>query len=189
MTLGENLLKLRKKANLSQEEVAEKLDVTRQTISNWELDQTSPDLEQAKKLSNLYSISLDDLVNNDVKNILIEKVSNTEKLAGLVIKILKIIGLLFLIFIVVFIILIVIFYLFKKQPDNSLIKEATINCQIADNKYDITIGSDTFYSCPTCTKEMNVYLKDITDWANLDQSIININKYFTDNGGSCEESN
>ena len=35
---------------------------------------------------------------------------------------------------------------------------------------------------PECNKEMNVYLKDITDWANIDHSIENIEKYFKDNG-------
>ena len=34
---------------------------------------------------------------------------------------------------------------------------------------------------------MNVYLKDITDWANIDHSIENIEKYFKDNGGTCED--
>ena len=39
MTFGEKLLSLRKKAGLSQEDLAEKLDITRQTVSKWELDQ------------------------------------------------------------------------------------------------------------------------------------------------------
>ena len=89
MTLGEKLVELRKQKNLTQEKVAEELKVTRQTISNWELNQTIPDLEQSKALSKLYQISLDELVDNDMKAVLAEKISNTEKLAGLSIKLLK----------------------------------------------------------------------------------------------------
>ena len=50
MKIGQNILNLRKGANLSQEQLAEKMNVTRQTISNWELDESSPDLKQGKEL-------------------------------------------------------------------------------------------------------------------------------------------
>ena len=89
MSIGEKLAELRKQKNLTQEKVAEELNVTRQTISNWELGQTVPDLEQSKALSKLYQISLDELVDNDMMEVLAEKISNTEKLAGLSIKLLK----------------------------------------------------------------------------------------------------
>ena len=51
MALGTNILNNRKKNNLSQEQLAEKINVTRQTISNWELGETSPNHEQLKLLS------------------------------------------------------------------------------------------------------------------------------------------
>jgi len=62
MSLGENLLYLRKKAGLSQEDVAEKLSVSRQTVSKWETDQTIPELVKAKLLSQLYNVSYDYLI-------------------------------------------------------------------------------------------------------------------------------
>lgn len=62
MSLGERLLDLRKKAGLSQEDVAEKLNVSRQTVSKWETDQTVPELTKAKSLSQLYNVSYDYLV-------------------------------------------------------------------------------------------------------------------------------
>ncbi len=65
MSLGEKLLNLRKNAGLSQEELAEKLDVSRQTISKWETDQTVPDLIKAKLLSRIYNISYDSLVSEN----------------------------------------------------------------------------------------------------------------------------
>jgi transcriptional regulator with XRE-family HTH domain len=62
MSLGEKLLDLRKKAGLSQEEVADKLGVSRQTVSKWETDQTIPELINVKLLSQLYNVSYDYLI-------------------------------------------------------------------------------------------------------------------------------
>lgn len=62
--LGQNLQKLRKQANLSQEQLAEKIDVARQTISNWELGETTPNPDQLKKLSLEFNISIDKLLDN-----------------------------------------------------------------------------------------------------------------------------
>ena len=64
MTLGEKLLDLRKKLGLSQEEVAEKLNVSRQTISKWETGQTVPELFKVKLLSELYNVSYDYLISS-----------------------------------------------------------------------------------------------------------------------------
>lgn len=61
MNIGQNILNLRKSTKLSQEQLAEKMGVTRQTISNWELEESSPDLKQAKELSEIFNVSLDDL--------------------------------------------------------------------------------------------------------------------------------
>lgn len=65
MKLGENLFQARKKKGLSQEAVAEKLGVSRQTISKWETDETLPDIRQAKKLAVLYGLTLDELIEFD----------------------------------------------------------------------------------------------------------------------------
>lgn len=66
MSLGEKLLYLRKKAGLSQEDVAEKLSVSRQTVSKWETDQTVPELNKAKLLSELYNVSYDYLIGESI---------------------------------------------------------------------------------------------------------------------------
>lgn len=65
MKIGRNLFEARKKMGLSQEDVAEKLGVSRQTISKWELDETLPDIFQAKKLATIYRLSLDELIEFD----------------------------------------------------------------------------------------------------------------------------
>ena len=79
MTLGQNILKMRKKSGLSQEELGEKVGVTRQTISNWELDETQPNPDQLKGLSKALNISVDDLIENDIQNVVLSKVKLTEK--------------------------------------------------------------------------------------------------------------
>lgn len=66
MSLGEHLFCARKKRGLSQEEVAEKLGISRQTVSKWETDETLPDICQSKKLAVLYGLSLDELVEFDI---------------------------------------------------------------------------------------------------------------------------
>lgn len=66
MGLGNSLFEARKKSGMSQEEVAQKLGVSRQTISKWELDETLPDIRQSKKLATLYHLTLDELIDFDV---------------------------------------------------------------------------------------------------------------------------
>lgn len=82
MNLGNNLFQARKKVGLSQENVAEKLGVSRQTVSKWETDETVPDIYQAKKLAKLYNLTLDELIKFDIDVKEIEEViknTNEEK--------------------------------------------------------------------------------------------------------------
>lgn len=65
MKFNERLLDLRKKKGWSQEELGYKLDVSRQTVSKWEAGQTTPELEKLRKLSQVFEISLDELINED----------------------------------------------------------------------------------------------------------------------------
>lgn len=67
MTIGKKIVSLRKKYNYTQEKLAEKVGVSRQTLSSWESDVTSPDLLQAGILSKVLKISLDELVDNNLK--------------------------------------------------------------------------------------------------------------------------
>ena len=66
-SLGNSLYNARKSSGLTQEAVAERLGVSRQTISKWELDETLPDIRQAKSLAQLYHTTLDDLIDYDAE--------------------------------------------------------------------------------------------------------------------------
>lgn len=62
MNLGEKLFELRKTKNLTQDEVAEKLNVTRQTISKWETNQSSPDFDKIVPICELFEIGVEELL-------------------------------------------------------------------------------------------------------------------------------
>lgn len=133
MDLGNKILNLRKKNNLSQEELAERVGVTRQTISKWELEETTPDINQAKILSKIFNVSLDELTNNDISNILVEKVSNTEKLAGLIIRILKVIGICIVGMILITIIAFILFL--PNKRNNEVVGKYSITCNLDNEEY------------------------------------------------------
>lgn len=65
MTLGERLYELRKAKRLSQESAADILGVTRQTVSKWETNQTTPDFDKILPICNLYGITTDELLTGE----------------------------------------------------------------------------------------------------------------------------
>ena len=67
MELNEQIKKYRTEMNLSQEELAERIYVTRQSVSNWENGKTYPDIHSILLLSSLFGISLDQLVKGDIE--------------------------------------------------------------------------------------------------------------------------
>ena len=67
MDLGKKIMTMRNEKNLSQEQLAEKLNVTRQTISNWENGKFYPDIDSLVNLSKFFNVSLDDLLSYDDK--------------------------------------------------------------------------------------------------------------------------
>lgn len=185
--MNENILKLRKDLKLSQEELAEKVGVTRQTISNWELGETQPNVEQLKKLSEIFSVSIDELVGNDVKGILEEKISNTEKLAGIIIKILKVISIIFVILLVIDVISLIVFSVFKS--DFSISKENTqvnLRCKLNGNTYNYVVTYDK--NDAIIEHSGSEYIMDIIDGQSFKYGsymVEYIENYFEKNGGNC----
>ena len=64
---SDNLIQLRKIHNMSQEELAERLDVSRQTLSKWETGESVPDIEKCKILADIFDVSLDQMVNYETE--------------------------------------------------------------------------------------------------------------------------
>lgn len=213
MELGSKIYELRKKANLSQEHLAEKLNVTRQTISNWEIGQTSPDIFQAKEISKIFNVSLDELTDNDIKDILVEKITNTEKMSVTTMKTLKIICIIIICFLVIFLIT-NIYMLVIKMNNNSIEQEGSYQnymdnikmkkfiCKLEEQEYDYIIFYDNEFN--TVGTHLNLvrgneeakenfesFSKEIKihDSINKDarEVIQEVEQYFKDNGGEFEE--
>lgn len=184
MKLGEKILELRKKNGLSQEQLGEKIYVTRQTISNWELGETSPNPEQLKLLSRTLNVSIDELLDNDFNSILVEKISNTEKLAGIIIKILKFIGIAFVIFFIIDLIALILYA--STGNLTNVESSATTICKIENSQYEIEFGTDKYFRCENCSDNMNKEIKKLVDFNNIDVSMRKIENYFESNNGTCE---
>ena len=186
MKLGNNILKLRKDCKLSQEQLAEKVDVTRQTISNWELGETSPNPEQLKLLSKALNVSIDELLNNDIKPVLVEKVSNTEKLAGLIIKILKVMGILFIVEFVAIILSSLFFGSRQSSKTEKTEQTVQLSCVLNNEKYEYLIEydqNDNIIDASGSEYIINI-IKD-KEFNKAKILVKYIETYFKDNGGKC----
>lgn len=188
MNLGENILKERKKCGLSQEQLGEKVGVTRQTISNWELGETAPNPEQLKLLSKALNISIDKLLDNEVSEELMKKVSNTEKLAGMIIKGLKIFGIIFIVYITFVIVGMTTLgiYSFSNNKETNVESSATLICSIDKQKYQIEFGTKAYFKCDNCDDKMSKEIKNLVNFEDIEGSLNNVEKYFKDNNGTCE---
>ena len=143
MEIGNKLYELRKNANLSQEQLAEKLNITRQTISNWELGQTVPDIMQAKEISKIFKITLDELIDNNVKDILVEKISNTEKIVGTTKKNLKMLSIVIIIFLII-VVLINVVYMYRVHKEKTMLEQRQFQEQLY-REYMTNIKTRRFY--------------------------------------------
>jgi transcriptional regulator with XRE-family HTH domain len=186
MDFGKKIMSLRKKSGLSQEKLAFKVGVARQTISKWELGETSPDLKQAKVLSKIFNVSLDELVDNDIKNVLVEKTSNTEKLAGLILKLIK-----FMLFFVIAmpILLFVLRIVFKSihRSNSGRLMNVSIKCNLHNEVY----GYEFNYFENTgeiIESGGDGYLINITGshFSDVYQALDVIDFYVKNNGGTCD---
>ena len=139
MKFNEKLVMLRKQHNLSQEQVAEKLGVARQTISKWELGETTPEMDKLILISEIYNITLDELVKeeNEVKVVNDPNNTNSQKLAGMLIKILKGIGIFILIFAILYVALIVAGLIaFNRVETNTAVRTTVIQTEEFSNNLE-----------------------------------------------------
>ena len=131
MTLGEKISKLRKEYNYTQEQLADILDVSRQSISKWESDIAYPETEKLIELGKIFECSMDYLLKDEVaektgdsvsESYFTEKVTEiskkvlTDKNKGKAKKILKIIGIILAVFLVVDIISMILYFCVLGTP-------------------------------------------------------------------------
>ena len=69
MKFGDKLIQLRKKNGLSQEELAAKLNVSRQSVSKWESNNTYPETDKIVQICNIFDCTMDDLINDEITDI------------------------------------------------------------------------------------------------------------------------
>lgn len=139
MKFNEKLVMLRKQHNLSQEQVAEQLGVARQTISKWELGETTPEMDKLILISEIYNITLDELMKeeNEVKVVNDPNNTNSQKLAGMTIKILKGIVIFLLISVILYVALIVVGLIaFNRVEIDSGSKTTVIQTQEEVDNYE-----------------------------------------------------
>lgn len=188
--LGEKIISERKKCKLSQEDLAEKLGITRQTISNWELNETSPDLKQASKLCDIFNISLDELTGKE--NAILTRLDKTENNSKLIIKLVKTVGITLgtLIFILLCIVSIYIYSTnyYTAEPTatgegrfcyyNGKISDYTVMKNNSDGSLSYDIGDINIMN------DLDLYNIKTGDPKEVLEKIV---KYIKDNGGTCLE--
>lgn len=188
--LGEKIISERKKCKLSQEDLAEKLGITRQTISNWELNETSPDLKQASKLCDIFNISLDELTGKE--NAILTRLDKTENNSKLIIKLVKTVGITLgtLIFILLCIVSIYIYSTnyYTAEPTatgegrfcyyNGKISDYTVMKNNSDGSLSYDVGDINIIN------DLDLYNIKKGEPKEILEKIV---KYIKDNGGTCLE--
>ena len=202
MELGNKIFNLRKDAKISQEQLAEKLNVTRQTISNWELGQTTPDIIQANEIAKIFNISLDELMENDIKEILTNKIINTEKSVHSIIKILKVLLITIISGLGIFIVMNITTLVLNNVNEKGIIspsKELTteeFKCTLNGQIYQYVVSYDKNYHVDNYLYNLSggdVNLLDFEFWNLLSEYddareiISKIKTYYEDKGGTCEK--
>ena len=186
MNLGKKIAELRKKNNLSQEELAEKVGVARQTISKWEIGDTTPDINQVKIISKIFNMSIDELVDNDINSVIVEKVSNTEKLAGITIKILKVFGIMLIVFITLIFLFVIIFMVDMPRNDYDIVGRTKVSCNLDNEEYVYEAEYNKNYQ--VINSGGDAYIMNHTDiesYEDVNKIVAHIEDYFNDHGGKC----
>lgn len=148
MKLGKNIAKIRKDNNLTQDELAEKYFVTRQTISNWEIGKSYPDLETLVKISNDFNVSLDILLKEDDE--MIKKIDNEVKGSKKYKNITKYFLILFSIIVLLIVIYLLMYFNFKNNTIDRFnnIAQNYNFIKDGDGRYQLNYDDNTIYMIP-----------------------------------------
>lgn len=171
MNLGKKLINLRKQEKMTQEKFAELIGVTRQTISNWELNITRPDLIQVEKISKLFHVSIDELLENDIQNIIVEKVNKTEKIVNKNTNTIKVLVITIYFILLLSSIAVIVYYSAKK--DFTTYFQTNFICKIDKGLYEgehkiYLISADSLY---------NIEYSNEHDWYSENGSYVVIESY------------
>lgn len=188
--IGKKLLELRKNKKMSQETLSEMMGVTRQTISNWELEETAPDLKQAQKLAEIFDVSLDELIGR--KDFIAERIDNTWNNSKVIIRLIKILGVTLglLLFILLFIVCIYFYtenYYEASPTASGMGKICYYNGKIGDyivmeNTEDKSLSY--IVEDNDVANELNLYNKIEGDPKEILNEIVT---YIENNGGVCKK--
>lgn len=172
MDIGNRILEFRKQKNLSQEDLAEKIGVTRQTISKWELGDTAPDIKQINKIAESFDIDLSDILNCEKKNVKKKVIT-------------------WFLIICSIITVIAFFKLIYNIGYNNASKSSTlyIKCYIKEKEYNVALSywndSKTVYQIDGSPVLYNIISKHYRNSSVI--KIINIiNEFATSENGYCE---
>lgn len=185
MEIANKIQQLRKKINMSQEELSNKVGVTRQTISNWETGISAPDIKQAKDLAKVFNVTLDELVGNAIYDTLIKKTTNIEKLAGMTIKFIEI-----LIFLIVVAIISIIFfahYFKAKVAGQSIVTYCKLNDDI--NYYQVKFDNNgNILSVDSDGNYLNAMNINIEEYKKPEDLLKFVEDTIESKGGECDTS-
>ena len=179
MELGNLILKYRKQKNLSQEELAKEIGVTRQTISKWELNETSPDLKQAVKLAEIFDIDFNKIINQikekePQKVILNDRIKNYTLILSLSLFVIIIVSLIS-----------IFFYNYGYNKNHSTIY---VVCTLNEKQYQYAITFDD--TNDVIQYEGDDYINKIAYEKGKRKKAIDvltdINNHFKEEGGYCE---
>ena len=179
MKLGNLILKYRKQKNLSQEELAKEIGVTRQTISKWELNETSPDLKQAVKLAEIFDIDFNKIITQikekePQKVILKDRIKNYTLILSLSLLVIIIVSLIS-----------IFFYNYGYNKNHSTVY---IVCTLNEKQYQYAITFDD--TNDVLQYEGDDYINKIAYEKGKRKKAIDvltdINNHFKEEGGYCE---
>ena len=190
--IGDKILELRKRNDLSQEKLAEKIDVTRQTISNWELGETCPDLKQASELAKVFNVSLDELVGNNKEDILYDKVSKTEKNSNLILKKISRLNTLSLVYFALFLIIVLVLWnlfcsVYFTNTISATTQSALTECEFEGKRYRYIISKNVADGFLTLTSNDNSILEtfEIGKYSDYQVAFDDLIKEVESKGGKC----
>lgn len=157
MIIGETLKEKRTENQLTQDQLAEKIFVSRKTISNWETGKTTPDIDSLVRLANLFELSLDNLLLEGSE--VVENISNESKYKKLYKRL--------FILIMVLVILFVSYFFFWWNYKNNQWEKIMLGNHFLEDRYDvkayediyqITLKKPSFPSLASITDDVNVRL-------------------------------